>query len=93
MKSCYCICGCAAIFVSVILMSEAHAKDNYVKGYVRSNGQYVQPHYRSQPNRNIYDNYSTQGNVNPYNGRRGYRSYYDQNAIPSNRTRGNKGKW
>ena len=46
-----------------------------VKGYYRSNGTYVQPHYRSSPNSSRYDNYSTKGNYNPYSGKRGTRSY------------------
>lgn len=46
--------------------------DNYVKGYTRKDGTYVQPHYRSESNSIKYDNYSSQGNSNPYNGNQGY---------------------
>jgi hypothetical protein len=42
--------------------------DVYVKGYYRKNGTYVQPHYRSGPDGNPYNNYSFPGNVNPYTG-------------------------
>jgi hypothetical protein len=42
--------------------------DNYVRGYTRSDGTYVQPHYRSEPNQYKYDNYSSQGNSNPHTG-------------------------
>lgn len=52
--------------------------DEYVNGYYRSNGTYVQPYYRSSPNGNPYDNYSTRGNVNPYTGAIG-----TQNPYPS----------
>lgn len=45
--------------------------DQYVRGYTRSDGTYVQPHYRSDPNQYRYDNYSSQGNTNPYTGERG----------------------
>jgi hypothetical protein len=45
--------------------------DVYVNGYYRSDGTYVQPHYRSDPDGNIYNNWSTKGNVNPYTGKRG----------------------
>lgn len=45
--------------------------DNYVNGYYRNNGTYVQPHYRSDNNNTRFDNYSSQGNVNPYTGRSG----------------------
>jgi hypothetical protein len=43
----------------------------HVKGYYKSNGTYVQPHYRSSPNSTTLDNYSTKGNVNPYTGKEG----------------------
>lgn len=49
----------------------AAAKDVYVRGYVRSDGTYVQPHYRSAPDSNPYNNYSTSPNYNPYTGRQG----------------------
>lgn len=40
-----------------------------VSGYTRKNGTYVQPHMRSSPNSNPYDNYSFPGNTNPYSGK------------------------
>ena len=40
-----------------------------VKGYYRKNGTYVQPHYRSNPDGNPYNNYSFPGNTNPYTGK------------------------
>lgn len=40
----------------------------YVHGYYRSNGTYVAPHYRSNPDGNPYNNYSYPGNTNPYTG-------------------------
>lgn len=46
--------------------------DEYVNGHIRSDGTYVQPHYRSSPNGNLYDNYSSQGNTNPYTGQSGH---------------------
>lgn len=46
--------------------------DTYVNGYRRSDGTYVQPHHRSDPDGNPYNNYSHRGNVNPYTGERGY---------------------
>lgn len=42
-----------------------------VSGYTRKDGTYVAPHYRSSPNSSKHDNYSTQGNYNPYTGKRG----------------------
>lgn len=69
----------------VLGASQAQA-DESVQGYYRSDGTYVQPHYRSSPNRNPYDNYSTQGNVNPYTGQQGYitpNSSYPFPPLPS----------
>lgn len=40
-----------------------------VKGYYRSNGTYVQPHVRSSPDSNPFNNYSYPGNYNPYTGK------------------------
>jgi len=50
--------------------------DEYIHGYTRSNGTYVEPHYRSSPNNTAYDNWSTKGNVNPYTGEAGTRNPY-----------------
>jgi hypothetical protein len=43
-----------------------------VNGYIRKDGTYVQPYMRSSPNAYKFDNYSSQGNTNPYTGQRGY---------------------
>jgi hypothetical protein len=51
--------------------SHSRSGDVQVKGYTRKNGTYVQPHHRSQPNETKTDNFSTKGNVNPYNGKPG----------------------
>jgi hypothetical protein len=42
-----------------------------VNGYTRSNGTYVTPHYRTNPNATLRDNYSTYPNVNPHTGKTG----------------------
>jgi len=42
--------------------------DVYVRGYTRSNGTYVAPHYRSNPDGIGSNNWSCCGNVNPYTG-------------------------
>ncbi|WP_396138634.1 hypothetical protein [Flavobacterium sp.] len=47
----------------------------YVQGYTRSNGTYVQGHYRTAPDATITNNWSTVGNVNPYTGKPGTVSY------------------
>lgn len=46
----------------------------YVNGYTKSNGTYVQGHYRSTQNSTNHDNYSSSGNYNPYTGTTGSRA-------------------
>jgi hypothetical protein len=63
------------IVVSLFLMfsptiAEASTR---VRGYTRRNGTNVQTHRRTSPNSTRRDNWSTQGNVNPYTGRPGTR--------------------
>jgi hypothetical protein len=40
-------------------------------GYVKKNGTYVAPSYRTKADGNKYNNYSTKGNYNPYTGKKG----------------------
>lgn len=46
-----------------------------VSGHVTKNGTYVAPTRASNPNGTRADNYSTKGNVNPYNGKAGTRDH------------------
>lgn len=48
--------------------------DVYVNGYYRSNGTYVAPHYRSDPDGSCSNNWSSYGNINPYTGKIGTRT-------------------
>lgn len=59
--------------------TQADARGVRVSGYVRKDGTYVAPHYRSAPNRLTLDNYSARGNHNPYTGRAGKKDLY---ALP-----------
>ena len=43
----------------------------YVQPYTDNSGHRVEGHYRSAPDSNPYNNWSSQGNVNPYTGQRG----------------------
>jgi len=51
-----------------------------VRGSVRSNGRYVMPHFRSNAGGGLSNNYSTRGNVNPFNGKAGTRSPLPRNG-------------
>jgi len=56
----------------ICLSATTFAQDsNSLNGYFRKDGTYVQPHHRTNPDNNINNNWSTQGNVNPYTGQSG----------------------
>jgi hypothetical protein len=56
------------------VLSNAAIADTYVNPYFRNDGTYVQGHVRSDADSSTYNNYSSQGNANPYTGNRGYES-------------------
>lgn len=60
----------AAVLCLVFIANVADAQVR-VRGYTRKDGTYVRPHYRSSPDGNFYNNWSTVGNVNPYTGKPG----------------------
>src|SRR4051794_22230625 len=47
-----------AAFFAIVSVTSGASADQYVHGYVRGNGTYVPPYYRSSPNGNPYDNYT-----------------------------------
>lgn len=57
-----------------------------VRGYVRKDGTYVPPHYRSAPDGNFSNNWSTVGNVNPYTGEEGKLTQPPARAIETTPT-------
>jgi hypothetical protein len=63
--------------VAVVGMSSIVLADVWVNGYTRSNGTYVQGHWRSDPDGKAYNNWSTEGNVNPHTGKPGYKKIID----------------
>ncbi len=69
------------LFAILAFSSVTAVADQYVRGHVRSDGTYVQPHYRSSPDSSTYNNYSTQGNTNPYTGQQGNVNPYQQPQI------------
>ena len=75
------------VAVSLLTLIGTAFADVYVRGYSRGDGTYVQPHYRSNPDGNAFNNWSSRGNINPYTGREGtidpYRNQYrDHNQSP-----------
>ena len=61
----------AAMVLAVFAVAMSAHADKYTQGYYRNNGTYVQPYYSTNPNGTKLDNYSTQGNINPYTGQAG----------------------
>jgi antitoxin component YwqK of YwqJK toxin-antitoxin module len=55
-----------------MLCAQVNPKNHYVKPYYRSDGTYVEGHYRTNPNNTNRDNYSTLGNTNPWTGKAGW---------------------
>jgi Ni/Co efflux regulator RcnB len=59
------------IYVFVSLYGSFAYADSYVSGYTKKDGTYVSGYTRSSPDSTNWNNYSTQGNVNPYTGYEG----------------------
>ncbi len=61
-------------FSVIIGVPTVVSADVHVRGHYRSDGTYVQPHYRSEPDGRKDNNWSHRGNTNPYTGKRGTRT-------------------
>ncbi|MBU1091893.1 hypothetical protein KKA27_03480 [Patescibacteria group bacterium] len=49
---------------------------SYTRGYYRrSTGSYVMPYYKSNRDSFKWNNFSSKGNVNPFTGKKGYKSW------------------
>jgi len=62
--------------ITLLWQDIAFAADVHVRGYYRNDGTYVRPHMRSSPDGNVFNNWSTKGNVNPYTGKTGTKDPY-----------------
>lgn len=76
---------CAALFGVLAFAGPALAADTRVNGYIKKDGTYVAPHVRSAPDSSSNNNWSTQGNSNPYTGQAGTKPYnpYEPYKAPS----------
>lgn len=70
--------ACIAVLALSIAAPVLAQSSNYVSPHVRSDGTYVQGHFRTNPDSSPYNNYSTRGNINPYTGRVGTVNPYQQ---------------
>ena len=57
-----------ALIVLISFVTVSLVEAGWVRGYYRRDGTYVQPHYRTNPDGNPYNNYSFPGNYNPNTG-------------------------
>lgn len=64
-----------ALAFLTVFSTEAFAY-RYTRGHYRSNGTYVQTYRSSSPDGIRWNNWSSRGNVNPFTGRRGSRSWF-----------------
>jgi hypothetical protein len=57
----------------LIPVNGAYARSSHrVRGYIKKkSGTYVAPHWRTNPDKSKFNNYSTKGNYNPYTGKKG----------------------
>jgi len=78
---------CVVFSSSLLLMTANSLKpadaQEYVHGYTRSDGTYVAPYYRSAPDGSVTDNYSYQGNSNPFTGEEGTDRYTHDVTSPN----------
>lgn len=79
--------------LALISVSVAAVADEYVRGYTRKDGTYVEPHHRSSQNNRRDDNYSSQGNQNPYTGQRGYDRNENSNPPAYNQNQRRRNSW
>ncbi len=66
----------APVVLAILLagLTDSAVAQVYVRGHNNSNGTYVNSYYRTYPDSNRQNNWSTSPNVNPYTGERGRRS-------------------
>ncbi|MDL2408608.1 hypothetical protein PY650_23765 [Rhizobium calliandrae] len=65
-----------------VLLGSSIAFAGQVGGYYRSNGTYVAPYYRSNRDSSVTNNYSYEGNTNPYTGSTGTNDYNHDLTSP-----------
>jgi len=61
------------LFFTLFEISQ-NPQNHRVKGYSKKDGTTVQPHRRTNQNKTERDNYTSKPNVNPYTGKKGYKT-------------------
>lgn len=75
-----------ATTIALSAMAVASTAQVYVAPHIRSDGTFVDGHYRSSPDNTRLNNYSSENNFNPYTGQRGSENPYAP-RTPSHDTR------
>jgi len=63
----------ATMFLLMLSFVARAQEQVWQNGYTKKDGTYVPGHYRTKPNSTTRDNMSSQGNTNPYTGKKGSR--------------------
>lgn len=63
-------------FAFIIAVTQTALAADFVGGYMKKNGTYVAPHYKTSADSSKFNNYSTKGNTNPFTGSKGYVNPY-----------------
>lgn len=83
-----------SLLLSVAMFFTAFSSfsQTYVPGKLLKNGTYREGYYKTSPNRTKNDNYSTEGNYNPYTGKEGKvkRDYYYNESPKPHKSRKNE---
>lgn len=82
-----------AMLVTILIVAAPVFAADYVDGYYRKDGTYVNGHWKSERDNSYNNNYSTQGNYNPYTGNQGTNSqtWNDRTPQQNINTYGNPG--
>ena len=80
------------LMLSLLMLPALSQADNWVNGYQKKDGTYVQGHMKSDSDGYRFNNYSSQGNSNPYTGERGYQRNEYSNPPAYNTGSGSRGR-
>lgn len=69
------------ILILIILFSVESYADEYVHGYTKKDGTQVNGYHRTSPDETKLNNYSHEGNVNPYTGKAGHNKDTSPNST------------
>ncbi len=58
----------ALLALTTAFTVSAFAADTYVQGYYKRDGTYIAPHHQATRDDKLYNNYSSQDQINPYTG-------------------------